>query len=194
MSSDQTANKIPKEEAAKIKTRLLSNRGIGRKYHYMSLNRYENSEEFVELVKEYSKEDRVRGNGISIVGDSATAYDIAVLVARALLLLESLPDLRVVQFSELVDLNTGVLAELSQTGFPTLLILDYHPDSAHTSPSDYRRVESILKRHYVNESKPLLLHFPVPHIDNKNAFNYGDLASKNFIEHITNKNYTVVID
>lgn len=160
----------------------------------MSLNKYENAQEFVALVKEYSKADKVNGNGISIIGDSSTAYDIAVLVARALLLLEALPDLQVVQFSELVDLNTGVLANVSAAGFPTLLILDYHPDSAHTSPTEYRRIESILKRHYLNESKPLLLHFPVKHIENGKTHIYGDLVSKNFIEHITNKNYTVVID
>lgn len=128
---------------------------------------------------------------MTIVGDGALAYDIAMLVSRALLLTQKMKDLYVVDFTNLLDVNTGVLNEIASGGFPPIMITDFFPDTSvlGADPSAYKRLESIIKKYYLGNMKPIFFHIPVEFNDNTNHLNYGDLIAKNFIEQINTKNF-----
>jgi hypothetical protein len=176
------------EDKTKIRTRLLSNRGIKKHYHYKSLTEYNTkySKKMLDIVTNYGPEDAEIGLGITIVGTSTEAYDLTILACRSLNLRRL--DTYFFQFSDIVNQENQLFAALHDKDFPALCIANFNPNSFKTDIKEYSLLESFLQHNYLDDNKPLIIHFPVEPVSNNNYLNYGDLISENFLGQIMKKN------
>lgn len=181
------------EDKTSTRTRLLSNRGIGKAYHFRSLSDYEgeHARQVLDIVNSYEAEHVIAGQGFNIFGESVEAYDMAMLLSRALILKNM--HLFVVDYCNLVDPDNEVFSVLAEKGFPPLTIMDFRAESTYTEVKVYNRLETILKKHYLNEHKPVIIHFPYQHNPSGKAVTVGDLMSQNLFDRLLRVNITIAV-
>jgi hypothetical protein len=171
------------QEKIKVRTRLLSNRGIGKSYHHVSLSDYgtKNSEALLNSLLSYSGEEIAGGIGYSLFGDGIEAYELSMLLARGLILRE-LP-LYCFDFTDLVTLESGLIENLAELKTPPIFITNYKADSHDCDIKSYRILESFLSKKYIDQGIPLYIHFPYEWSGTEYT-KYGDIISKNFFERV----------
>jgi hypothetical protein len=167
------------------KQRLLLNRGIGKKYHYMSLTEYPDpiAVEIMDWLSADATTHLKDGKGVTFFSKKQEGYDSAVLTARALIL-SGYNKLRQIDFNFCVE--DEFLGEISQEK-PPLLIVNFYPDASFVSPEKYKRLETILN-HYLDNCIPLLLHIPADVEGPENE--YGPLISPVFLDRIKKNSKT----
>lgn len=180
------------EDKTKIRTRLLSNRNIGRHYHYQSLTTYGDkiAAKVLDKVTNYSVEDYTLGKGFTFIGDGGIPYDLTMLTCRGLILRGF--EFYCFQLSDLINSDGELIQVLAEKSFPPLCITNFNPDSSRYDTKSYTILESVLQRRYLDEDIPLIVHFPVEHVENGNNVLYGDLVTNNFMDKLSKKNIKVV--
>jgi hypothetical protein len=170
------------------RTKLLTNRGIGKKYHGMSLTEYPNqaAQEVKTWFEEESSLHLAQGRGVNIFSEKQDGYDIAILLSRALLL-NQYEKLQCVHFQNAMDDDT---ISLIYEKHPPLCILNFHPDDVGVQADSYRRLENCLN-YYLDNCIPIFLHFPV--VGDGKSRDYGNLMSAVFFDRVskTNKHFTI---
>lgn len=159
--------------------RLLNNRGIGKKYHNMSLTDYPDptANEIKNWIESEATDHLAKGNGVVFFSTKLEGYDLSVLTARALIL-SGYTKLRVIDFN--FCLEEEVLAEIGEDK-PPLLIMNFFPDPDFVGPVQYKRLESYLN-YYIDNSIPLLLHIPADKEAQRSQ--YGALMSPVFFDRV----------
>lgn len=165
------------------RTRLLSNRGIGKKYHNMSLTDYphERAAEVIKWIETDSKNSMILGNGLLFFGETQEGYDISVLAARALILIGT-NKLHCVSFN--LATEQEFINHLWEEK-PPIVITNFLPDNNFVDPDRYKRLENVLN-YYLDNCIPFFLHIPVD--VNSQSIEYGNLISPVFLDRLL-KNY-----
>jgi hypothetical protein len=158
---------------------VLQNRGIGTKYHKMSLTDYPDpSASTIKAWLENESEDHLKaGKGVIFFSVKQEGYDLAVLTARALIL-SGYTKLKAIDFNFCME--DEVLAEIGQEK-PPLLILNFFPDSSFIQTDKYKRFETILN-YYLDNCIPILLHIPAE--QDGPSEEYGTLISQVFLDRL----------
>lgn len=171
----------------KDKKRVLTNRGIGKKYHDMSLTDYPH--DHAKDIKAWLETDAVQhltdGNGVIFFSTKQEGYDLAVLTARGLIL-SGYTKLKTIDFNFCME--DEVLHEISNEK-PPLLILNFWPDGVYVNAEKYKRLETILN-YYIDNCIPILLHIPADQDGPETE--YGSLMSPVFLDRLkTNKKFNI---
>jgi hypothetical protein len=145
----------------------------------------------LDLVTNYSAEDIQAGRGFNIFGKSMEAYDIAMLLSRAMIL-RNMP-LYVVEYCNLIDSDSEAMAALAEKGFPSITIMDFRAENTYAEIKQYNRLETIIKKFYLNETKPLVIHFPYDYNDSGKAESVGDLMSQNLFDRLLRTNINITV-
>lgn len=171
-----------------VKNRLLTNRGIGKKYHNMSLTDYphSSSKDVLTWLEESASKDLSLGKGLIFFGTTQEGYDLAVLTARALIL-SGYTKLKCVSFSFAMEHEN--LQSFWEDRCP-LMITYFQPDNSYISPDQYKRLENLLNYHMDN-SIPIFLHIPVD--NHSQQIEYGNMISPVFLDRLLKANTTLSI-
>lgn len=159
----------------KDQTKLLSARGIGKRYHKMSLADFSH-EKAKEVVAWIDKGEYKNGQGILIQGMASVQYDLAILAARGLIL-SDLPKLEVRHFQDLCDVN-----EFNYETKVPLLITNFEAYEHACHSLEYKKLEAYLNS-LLDDDIPILIHAPL-------SLEHNYYMSVTFINRITEKNIT----
>lgn len=170
------------------KSRLLQNRGIGKRYHTMTLTDYPHAkaQDLIKWFEEDASKELALGKGVMFFGETQEGYDISMLFARACLL-SGQEKLRCFSFHEALDHDAVNL--LWQEKYP-ILITNFYPDHSYVDPERYKRLENLLN-YYVDNGIPFYLHIPVDY--DKQVAEYGNLISPVFMDRLIKNSKTFVI-
>ena len=151
---------------------VLQNRGVGKKYHDMSLTDYPHTQ--AEVIKTWLEKEANKhlqeGKGVILFSVKHEGYDLAMLTARALIL-SGYTKLKTIDFNFCME--DEVLAEIGAEK-PPLLITNFFPDASFVNPEKYKRLETIIN-YYIDNCIPVILHIPAEHNGPKQE--YGPLIS-----------------
>lgn len=170
------------------KSRLLQNRGIGKRYLSMSLTDYPHAKakDLIDWLEDEASQQIALGNGVIFFGETQEGYDISVLTSRAFIL-TGMEKLRCFSFHDTLDHET--INMLWQEKYP-VMITNFYPDHTYVDPERYKRLENLLN-YYLDNSIPFFLHIPVEF--SKQAAEYGNLMSPVFLDRILKNNKTFAI-
>ena len=167
-----------------VRIKLLANRGVGKRYHNMSLTSYPNpqAKEVLKWIETDATNYLAAGRGANFFSEVQDGYDIAMMTSRALLL-SGYEKLHCFQFQRAMEDD---VISLIYEKHPPLTILNFHPDDVGISADGYRRLENCLT-YYMDNCIPFFLHFPVMG-DGRNL-DYGNLMSPVFFDRVTKINH-----
>ena len=166
-----------KEQIRAVKTRALSNRGIGREYHFGSIAQITGDENHacIDIVNSFEPSS---GHCITVFGKTNIAFDLFMLMARGLVI-RGVDNLLVIPFTEILSPEPELVAKL-RNDKPALFITGFLPDRALVDPQEYTRIEAFLMRYYLNDCIPLGIHIPTEYNENLKTIDHGDLLSDAF--------------
>lgn len=166
-----------------VKNRLLTNRGIGKKFHNMSLTDYPNdrAKEVLSWLEDDASKDLALGKGLIFFGETQDGYDIAVLTARAMIL-SGFSKLHCVSFTLALEYET--IQTFWEEKCP-VMITYFQPENTHVEAERYKRLENLLN-YYLDNGIPVFLHIPVDH--SKQIIEYGNMISPVFLDRLLKTN------
>lgn len=135
------------------KNRLLTLRGVGKKFHTMSLTQYQHSaaKEVLEWIETSANMDLKLGRALTLVGKSDDAYNIAMLTARALIL----SGFDKLKCSTLFDAVDDEFISIIYEKHPPLMITNFV--AADVDFGEYKRLENCLT-YYLDNLMPVFIH------------------------------------
>jgi hypothetical protein len=148
-------------------TSLLSSRGIGKRYHGSSLTEYPHNtaKVLLEWFDELGEAHYKAGKGLLIYGANAEAYDISVLQARMLILVNK-SKMLCMDFYHLLE--SDILDQM-WVDKPPLTITNYAPTSHTLNSEGYSRFE-LLAHRYIDNNIPITFHLPFAKDDELSYF------------------------
>lgn len=170
-------------------SRTLQYRGIGKKYHKMTLTDYphDQAKDIISYIEDDLNKDLSLGNGIVFFGETQEGYDLALLFARAAIL-SGFKKLKCFSFHDTLDYE--VLNAFWQDKTP-VLITNFYPDNSYVDAERYKRLENLLT-YYLDNGIPFFLHLPVDR--HKTVVEYGNLISPVFMDRLMKNMKTFVIE
>lgn len=167
---------------------VLTNRGIGKKYHEMSLTNYPdpNASTVKAWLEDESEVHLKAGKGVIFFSTKEEGYDLALLSARALIL-SGHTRLKAIDFNFCMDAE--IISEL-YTEKPPLLITNFYPDASFVATDLYKKFEAVLN-YYLDNCIPILLHIPAELTGPSEE--YGPLISPVFLDRLKKNSKTFSI-
>jgi hypothetical protein len=171
-------------------SRLLVNRGIGKKYHDMNLQQYPNptAEKLRDWLSHEGPEALKLGKGINFFGETQDGYDLTLLLARALVLLGD-HKLRCLPFYTALEYDT--IQDLWEDK-PPLIITNFFPDKNQCNPAEYKRLENLLN-YYIDNRISLSLHFPIADADKLTKYIESHSLNPVFLDRLLKINTTYIV-